>query len=98
MVIGTAGELPKPPSTPIQFLEGDYRYQSSVNILIVAAIIDMNESELANAVRTRKYHSPPRLTFVNLAQHACWTPKVSDICFGKHMSNTTPKVLAILAT
>lgn len=56
MVIGSAGELPKPPSTPIQFLEGKLNtFLFCLNALIVAVTTDMNESELASAVCTKKH-------------------------------------------
>lgn len=53
-MIGTAGELPKPPSTPVQFLEGKAKFYPGFNTLIMATITDMNESELASAVRAGK--------------------------------------------
>jgi hypothetical protein len=50
MVIGGAGELPKPPSTPIQFLEGKAKPVFTVAYPSHFGQIDMNESELASAV------------------------------------------------
>jgi hypothetical protein len=50
MVIGTAGALPKPPSTPVQFLEGIgslyVYYPDEADFLL-----DMDERELASVVR-----------------------------------------------
>jgi adenylate kinase len=52
MVIGSAGELPKPPSTPVQFLEGKPKRVFTLIYLSYFVLIDMNESELASAVST----------------------------------------------
>lgn len=55
MVIGAAGELPKPPEKPIVFLEGTllrlacFTYEGW--ILNVSFEIDMDDSELAQVVR-----------------------------------------------
>jgi len=50
MVIGTAGELPKPPEKPIVFLEGACTQLQDFSSLIIW-LLDMDEEELAGAVR-----------------------------------------------
>jgi hypothetical protein len=50
MVIGAAGELPKPPSKPIVFLEGSLVHLFSQLSHNVVSFLDMDDAELAEAV------------------------------------------------
>jgi ubiquitin carboxyl-terminal hydrolase 14 len=86
MVIGTAGELPKPPEKPTVFLEGQCPGRAGALKLINLLRTDMDDSELAEAVRDFFYvlfshtsleiqkPSPP------VACHACRSEKVRT-CF-----------------
>lgn len=51
MVIGAAGELPKPPSKPIVFLEGAKHSKFSIDSDLRYDFVDMDDSELAQAVK-----------------------------------------------
>jgi hypothetical protein len=55
MVIGAAGELPKPPEKPIVFLEGarvSHCHRERTNDVYFSIYPDMDDSELAEAVRS----------------------------------------------
>jgi ubiquitin carboxyl-terminal hydrolase 14 len=55
MVIGAAGELPKPPEKPIVFLEGTKFIRDPCHHLSIL-YVDMDDSELAEAVRLFPHH------------------------------------------
>lgn len=51
MVIGAAGELPKPPETPVVFLEGMSPLVCSfITHELMNMTLDMDESEMAQVV------------------------------------------------
>ena len=52
MVIGAAGELPKPPEKPIIFLEGAPSAPEIRIKKLKVSLTDMDDSELAEAVRS----------------------------------------------
>lgn len=68
MVVGAAGELPKPPPKPIVFMEGAFTYVLLTNLRSFY-YEDMDDTELAEAVREKDSISPcfTHLTRVALA-------------------------------
>jgi len=52
MVIGAAGELPKPPEKPVVFLEGESLLRNLYELGCADDLgLDMDESQIAEAVR-----------------------------------------------